>query len=50
MTEGVIGVMGIIGLLMLLGLRMPVGMSLLVVGFFGIWVLDDFKAATAALA
>lgn len=50
MTEGLIGVIGIIGLLMLLGLRMPVGMSLLVVGFFGIWVLDDFKAATAALA
>lgn len=50
MTEGMMGIIGIIGLLTLLGLRMPVGMSLLVVGFFGIWALDDFKAATAALA
>lgn len=50
MSEGLIGIIGIMGLFLLLGLRVPVGMSLLVVGFTGIWVLDDFKAATASLA
>ncbi|MDQ5769291.1 TRAP transporter large permease [Thiothrix subterranea] len=50
MTEGVIGLLGIAALFVLLGLRVPVGMSLLSVGFAGIWVLDDFQAATASLA
>ena len=50
MTETMVGVWGIAGLFFLLGIRVPVGMSLMIVGFSGIYVLDDFRAAVATLS
>ncbi len=47
--ETLTGIMGIAGLFFLLGIRVPVGISLMVVGFCGIFVLDDFRAAIATL-
>lgn len=47
--ETLTGILGIVALFFLLGIRVPVGISLMVVGFCGIYVLDDFRAATAIL-
>ncbi len=49
-AETFTGISGIIGLFFLLGLRVPVGISLMIVGFCGIYILDDFRAATAILS
>ena len=41
MSETAIGTIGIIALFVLLALRMPVAMTMLVVGFFMIWAVMD---------
>ncbi|WP_319529625.1 TRAP transporter large permease [uncultured Cohaesibacter sp.] len=50
MSETIIGVWGIVVLFVCLALRIPVGMSLLLVGFGGIWVIDDSRSAIATLS
>ena len=50
MSETAIGVWGIVALFLFLFVRMPVGLALLVVGFGGIWVIDDQRAAIATMS
>ena len=50
MSETAVGVWGIAALFLCLGLRMPVGMSLLFVGFVGIWFLDGLRPAIATMS
>ena len=50
MSETIIGVWGIVALFFCLFVRMPVGIALLVVGFFGIWVIDGQRAAVATMS
>ncbi|KMW59624.1 TRAP dicarboxylate transporter, DctM subunit, unknown substrate 3 [Candidatus Rhodobacter oscarellae] len=50
MSETLIGVIGIGALFFCLVARLPVGMSLLVVGFGGIWWLDGSRAAIATMS
>ncbi|WP_136657037.1 TRAP transporter large permease [Nitratireductor sp. XY-223] len=50
MTETGAGILGMIVLVGLLALRMPVGLSLLAVGFGGISVLNGMPAGTATMA
>ncbi|GAK14258.1 LOW QUALITY PROTEIN: TRAP dicarboxylate transporter, DctM subunit, unknown substrate 3 [Geomicrobium sp. JCM 19039] len=49
MSPEFIGVIAIVGLFVLLLLRVPVGVSLLLVGFFGFWQLLDLDVALAQL-
>jgi tripartite ATP-independent transporter DctM subunit len=50
MTAGAIGLTGIVALLTLLLLRIPVAFAMLVVGFLGLWIIDDWNVATGLLA
>nr|WP_319498776.1 TRAP transporter large permease [uncultured Cohaesibacter sp.] len=50
MSETIVGVWGIAGLFLCLALRIPVGLSLLLIGFGGIWVIDDLKTAVATMS
>jgi len=50
MSETLIGVIGIGALFFCLLARMPVGMSLLVVGFGGIWAIDGTRPAIATMS
>ncbi len=50
MSETLIGVIGIAALFFCLVARFPVGLSLLVVGFGGIWFIDGQKAAIATMS
>ena len=50
MSETLVGVTGIAALFFFLFVRMPVGLSLLVVGFGGIWYLDGMRAAVATMS
>lgn len=50
MSETLIGVIGIAALFLCLVARLPVGMALLVVGFGGIWAIDDQRAAIATMS
>ena len=49
MSEQLIGVLGILVLFFCLVARLPVGMALLVVGFGGIWAIDDQRTAIATM-
>jgi tripartite ATP-independent transporter DctM subunit len=49
MSDIGIGLIGIGGLFALMILRAPVGFAMLLVGFFGLWVLEGFKAAGAVV-
>ncbi|MBX2835791.1 MAG: TRAP transporter large permease [Gammaproteobacteria bacterium] len=49
MSEQLIGVIGILALFFCLFARVPVGMALLVVGFGGIWTIDDQRTAIATM-
>jgi tripartite ATP-independent transporter DctM subunit len=49
MSELVVGSLGLIALFAVLALRMPVGLALLSVGFFGIAALNGWKAAMATM-
>jgi len=49
-SDTLIGALGIAGLFFCLFARFPVGMALLVVGFFGIWMIDDRRAAVATMS
>jgi len=48
-TEFAIGLYGIGALFVLMILRMPVGMAMLAVGFFGTWMLNGFRSANALM-
>ncbi|WP_319413163.1 TRAP transporter large permease [uncultured Cohaesibacter sp.] len=50
MSETTIGVWGIAALFLCLAIRIPVGLSLLLVGFGGIWVIEDMRTAIAAMS
>jgi tripartite ATP-independent transporter DctM subunit len=45
MSDITIGLLGIGALFLLMILRTPVAFAMLLVGFFGLWVLEGFKAA-----
>jgi len=49
MTEIIVGVGGLIALSVMLALRVPVGMTLLTIGFFGIAALSGWKPAMATM-
>lgn len=49
MSDAMIGVLGLVAMFGLLVLRMPVGMAMLIVGFFGTWVMNSGRAANALL-
>lgn len=49
MTDFSIGLLGIGAMFVLLILRMPVGMAMLAVGFFGTWMLNGFRSANALM-
>ncbi len=49
MTDFSIGLFGIVALFVLMVLRMPVGMAMLTVGFFGTWMLNGFRSANALM-
>src|SRR5882757_5769518 len=49
MTEIIVGVGGLIALFVMLALRVPVGMTLLTIGFFGIAALSGWKPAMATM-
>jgi len=49
MSELMFGVMGMACMFVAMVLRMPVGMSMLVVGFFGTWALNGERSAMALL-
>ena len=49
MSDTLVGLIGIGGLFLLLVLRTPVAFAMLLVGFFGLWVLEGFKAAGGAV-
>lgn len=50
MDEVLVGVIGIVMMFGLMIFRMPVGIAMLTVGFFGIWILNGLRSATAVLA
>lgn len=50
MTEAVVGFLGIGGMFVLLALRIPVAISLLVPGIWGIWMISGERAAMAILS
>ncbi|MGE4337593.1 MAG: TRAP transporter large permease [Pigmentiphaga sp.] len=45
-----IGLMGLVVLVILMGLRMPIGLALNLVSFFGIWAVLSLKSALGAVA
>lgn len=47
MSDIIVGLLGIATMFLLMVLRTPVGMSMLVVGFFGTWFLNGFRSASA---
>ncbi len=49
MSETVIGLLGIGSMFLLMILRTPVGMAMLIVGYFGTWILNSPRAASALL-
>jgi tripartite ATP-independent transporter DctM subunit len=49
MTDFAIGLIGLGAMFVLMILRTPVGMAMLVVGFFGVWILNGSRAANAVL-
>lgn len=49
MTDLMIGICGIAGLFALMILRTPVAFAMLLTGFFGIWMLDGLRRATAIM-
>lgn len=49
MTDFMIGLCGIGGMFVLMILRMPVGMAMLAVGFFGTWMLNGYRSANALM-
>jgi tripartite ATP-independent transporter DctM subunit len=49
MTDFAIGLLGLGAMFALMILRTPVGMAMLVVGFFGVWILNGSRAANAVL-
>ncbi|MFN4271800.1 MAG: TRAP transporter large permease [Aliihoeflea sp.] len=49
MTDFAIGLLGLGAMFVLMILRTPVGMAMLVVGFFGVWILNGSRAANAVL-
>lgn len=49
MSELMFGIVGMAGMFIAMILRMPVGMSMLVVGFFGTWALNGERSAMALL-
>ncbi|SFR08796.1 TRAP transporter large permease [Poseidonocella sedimentorum] len=50
MSDTVIGLLGVAALFFCMIARMPVGMALLSVGFGGIWLIDDLRAAVATMS
>lgn len=50
MTDGTIGLLGILCLLVLLLLRIPVAFAMFLVGFVGLWIVDDWNVAAGLLA
>lgn len=49
MSEIVIGSLGLASMFVLMILRMPVGMAMLVVGFFGTWWINGLRSASGLL-
>ena len=49
MSGSLIGVIGIAALFALLAIRMPVGIVMMIVGFFGVAVMNGWGAALATL-
>ena len=49
MSAIIVGLIGLFILFVLLALRMPVGLAMMTVGFFGIWSLNSFRAALSTL-
>lgn len=49
MTELTYGILGMVAMFGLMVLRTPVGMSMLLVGFFGTWMLNGVRSAMALL-
>ena len=49
MSEIAIGTVGLIALFVFLGLRMPVAMTMLIIGFFGTWAINGLPAALSTL-
>ena len=49
MNETIVGLAGIAALFGLMILRTPVAFAMLLVGFFGTWVLSGFKSAGGVL-
>lgn len=49
MTEVQVGLLGMASLLVLIALRLPIGISLILVSFLGIWYLMDWNVAWGAL-
>ena len=50
MSAGALGIAGIVALLTLLMLRIPVAFAMFIVGFFGLWIVDDLNTAKGLLA
>ncbi|MGH6760746.1 MAG: TRAP transporter large permease [Phyllobacterium sp.] len=50
MSDTAIGIWGIAALFLCLGLRVPVGLSLLAVGFGGIWIMEGYRPAAATMS
>ena len=44
-----IGLVGLAALLVLLAIRMPVGLSMMIIGFVGHWILGNFNASVLSL-
>ena len=49
MSATAVGAIGIIALFVLLALRMPVAMTMLIIGFFGTWAINGLPAALSTL-
>jgi len=49
MTDLMVGICGIVGLFLLMMLRTPVAFAMLLTGFFGVWMLDGLRRATAIM-
>ncbi|KJZ21235.1 TRAP transporter large permease [Loktanella sp. S4079] len=49
MTDLMIGILGIVALFGLMILRTPVAFAMLFTGFFGVWILDGLRRATAIM-
>ncbi|MEZ5767212.1 MAG: hypothetical protein R3D80_05710 [Paracoccaceae bacterium] len=49
MSDAMIGVTGLVAMFWLMIFRMPVGMAMLVVGYFGTWVMNGARSADALM-